>query len=551
MIVFSSQDKLQMASPEAIEDDEAAALVAAVRSYMLSETAPPEKKAEGPSPWALSNRVYGEQRRGWTSLSLSFLLAFCLHGQVRAQTQPQTQPYDLSGTNLALAAPALKNSVSPGGTRVRVLVKEGSRIDLEIPDGASIYSLVDGVKIGTMAASGSFSVSYKGTGQMLALKGKGEFDRFSKAAPVRTVAFTPQAVGGAEMLLPTVKEKQLLPDLGVPSEAMADSRPTESFDPSQGYLVVSENGGLIGVGNRFYRGAILLRVNKRANAPVLSAINIIDLEDYLLSVVPSEVPSKWPHEVLKAQAIAARSYAVANLNKHRAEGYDVKDTVDDQVYLGVQSESEETNQAVSATTGLVLKHNQNVISAFFHSTSGGTTELAETVWGKSLPYLKSVVDYDDESPHFNWKREVKADKLSSLFGSAGKAAPLVSDGSPVRKERVVALLVVDRHGGEARRVKNLLVVGEEKIRLLTGSEARRLYNLPSTQFSVFQNGDTYIFSGRGFGHGLGLSQWGAKALADRGYNAGQILSYYYKDVTIESLAPKELNDARALQNGAI
>ncbi|MDX1989677.1 MAG: SpoIID/LytB domain-containing protein [Candidatus Obscuribacter sp.] len=546
MIVFSSQDKLQIASPEAVQDDEAAAIVAAVRSYMLSESAPPEKKAAAPSPWALSNRGYAAQRKGWTSLSLSLLLAICLQSGVQAQSE------DLSGTNLALApASALKSSPQQGGKKVRVLVKEGSRIDLEIPDGASIYSLSDGVKLGTMAACGSFSLSLKGTGQMLALKGKGEFDKFSKAAPVRTVAFSPLPAGGSEMLLPTIKEKQLMPDLTVPSEAMSDSRQAEGFDPSQGYLVVSENGGLIGVGNRFYRGAVLIKLNKRANAPILSAINIVDLEDYLLSVVPSEVPSKWPQEVLKAQAIAARSYAVANLNKHKTEGYDVKDTVDDQVYLGVQSESEETNQAVSATNGLVLKHNQNVISAFFHSTSGGTTELAETVWGKSLPYLKSVVDYDDESPHFNWKREVKADKLSSLFGAAPRSAPLVSDGAPVRKERVVALLVVDRHGGDGRRVKNLLVVGDERIRLLTGSEARRLYNLPSTQFSVFQNGDTYIFSGRGFGHGLGLSQWGAKALADRGYNAGQILSYYYKDVTIESLAPKELNDARALQNGAI
>ncbi|HNG21731.1 MAG TPA: SpoIID/LytB domain-containing protein, partial [Candidatus Obscuribacter sp.] len=287
MIVFSSQDKLQIASPEAVQDDEAAAIVAAVRSYMLSETVPPEKKAAAPSPWALSSRGYGAQRKGWTSLSLSLLLALALQSGVQAQSE------DLSGTNLAMAAAsAAQGSSQPGSKKVRVLVKEGSRIDLEIPDGASIYSLADGVKLGAMSAGGSFSMDYRSTGQMLALKGKGEFDKFSKAAPVRTVAFTPLPAGGSQLLLPTIKEKQFLQGLTVPSEAMADSRQSESFDPSQGYLVVSENGGLIGVGNRFYRGAVLVRVNKRANAPILSAINVVDLEDYLLSVVPSEVPSR-------------------------------------------------------------------------------------------------------------------------------------------------------------------------------------------------------------------------------------------------------------------
>jgi stage II sporulation protein D len=109
-------------------------------------------------------------------------------------------------------------------------------------------------------------------------------------------------------------------------------------------------------------------------------------------------------------------------------------------------------------------------------------------------------------------------------------------GSAQEAQVLLGVLVIGRHPGDSQRVKDVLVVGQNSARVIAGTELRRLFNLPSTQFSLFQSDSSYIFSGRGYGHGLGLSQWGAKALADNGYNAEQILSYYYKDVTIEPLA---------------
>lgn len=400
--------------------------------------------------------------------------------------------------------------------KIKVQLFVGSRLDLDLPDGAKVYNLADGTLVSQIAPQSNWSLTLaKKEGiTRFALSGKTPADKLASALKPKfqTVAFTPSSV--------TMGSDRFL-DLPV-----ADTQ-------TNGYLIVTEKSGesapLLGVNGNLYRGALILRpvntVNAAGPTTVMRVINLVALEDYLLSVVPSEVPSGWPLEVLKAQAIAARSYACANLGKHKVDGYDVKCTVEDQVYRGVSAEAESTNLACAQTSGLVLKHNNKVISAFFHSTSGGSTELAETVWGKNVPYLKAVADFDDASPHFNWQKSYSVDKL---------AAQLFSPPEPL-----LAVFVVGRHPGDSKRAKDILFVGQNNSRLLSGTEVRRILNLPSTQFSIYQAENNYILSGRGFGHGLGLSQWGGKALADSGYNAGQILSYYYRDITIESLGTAE------------
>lgn len=560
----------------AISDDEAAGVMAALRAYLQWQD---EKKAAKPkqdsgSNWVKSGRptTPSAMPSSWRNLTLSLTVflsfAFTATGagaqesyvqgsckDARADDSSKASEAGEIGQDFRTQAISLAAAKTAPPFHIRVLVKEGERFDLDIPDGAAVYSVADGALVGNLPSATGFtaSLNFK-QGKQLALRGKGPSDRV--LSTVENVVFTPSTApaikGELEKLLPLVE--------AAPQEMLTSSEGSlgkVKIDGSQGYIIVPPEGRqgncLLGVGNRYYRGSILLKPTLKNGATQISAINLLPVEDYLLSVVPSEVPRSWPAEALKAQAVAARSYAYANLNKNQKLGFDVRDTVDDQVYLGVQSESEETNRACAETRGIVLKHNGKVISAFFHSTSGGTTEVSESVWGKPLPYLKSVYDYDDESPHFNWQREVKVPTLTNLLQQAGgpqsngsgnisaPVSPLLSDGSS-RGERVLALLVVSRYPGEAKRVKNLMVVGESRIRLLSGAEARKLFNLPSTQFSVYQNGDAFIFGGRGFGHGLGLSQWGAKALADRGYNAAQILSYYYKDVTIESLPGTSLLD---------
>ncbi|MBS1999469.1 MAG: SpoIID/LytB domain-containing protein [Cyanobacteria bacterium SZAS LIN-2] len=422
------------------------------------------------------------------------------------------------------------------GQTVRVLIgAPAQKVDLDLPDGGSIFaadgSLVARVgprsswtlNLAKLPSSGDSSASGPrqiATGNGGAAKKKVKFVFAGKSQ--RDIATT-KVSGGL-----SVERVAFVPSGAVPPENRF------ALTGEGGYLVVpdarSTEGAvpLVGLNGKLYRGSLLLRPSVSTNADgsekstAIAVINIVRIEDYLLSVVPSEVPSSWPQEALKAQAIAARSYVVANLGKHRADGYDVKDTVEDQVYRGVASENNETNVACAATTGLVLKQNAQVISAFFHSTSGGSTELPENVWGKPLPYLKSVVDFDDAAPLFTWNRTFTVAQLNKLLGMDAA-------------DQLSGLLVVGRHKSNSQRVKHMIAVGSSSARVLTGTELRRLLNLPSTQFSVLQSDGAYVFSGRGFGHGLGLSQWGAKALADKGYNAGQILSYYYKDVTIESM----------------
>ena len=143
---------------------------------------------------------------------------------------------------------------------------------------------------------------------------------------------------------------------------------------------------------KWYRG--ILRVINKNNA--LTVINDVCIENYLQGVVPAEMPPSWNIEALKAQTIAARTYAVANMGKHSKEGYDLTDTLMDQVYEGVKAECESTNKAVLETAGIIMVHNNKPISAMYSSCAGGQTNSALSSFGYEVPYLQSVRSYDDD-----------------------------------------------------------------------------------------------------------------------------------------------------------
>lgn len=291
------------------------------------------------------------------------------------------------------------------------------------------------------------------------------------------------------------------------------------------YLIKSSSeNSLIFFNGKAYRGSLLIRASQSENSsqcrPTFHVINIVDLEDYLLSVLPSEMPAVWNIEALKAQAVAARSYAVANLAKHQVEGYDLKANTEDQVYVGVQVETEASNRAVAETEGLVLKHNARVVSAFFHSAGGGATEQAEHVWGSKVPYLKSVPDFDEESPHFNWQRKIDVSTIEENLRKQGRDIGGLLGIFPLER-------------GLSQRVSLAMIAGTLQTVLVSGEELRKILSLPSTVFNIASGAQSYLLAGRGFGHGLGMSQWGAKYLSEQGYNAAQILSYYYKDVSLD------------------
>lgn len=164
------------------------------------------------------------------------------------------------------------------------------------------------------------------------------------------------------------------------------------FDLGTDYAVIKPaSGGYISTKGKWYRGEFIVY----NHSGMLTIINHVDIEDYIKGVVPSEMPSGWCFEAHKAQAIAARSYALANMGKRASCGYDLKDTPEDQAYGGATAESGRTNQAVEDTKGIVLIYNLKIIPAYYSASAGGQTVKSSDVWMKNLPYLQSVPSFDD------------------------------------------------------------------------------------------------------------------------------------------------------------
>lgn len=164
------------------------------------------------------------------------------------------------------------------------------------------------------------------------------------------------------------------------------------FNLDTDYVVIKPSGsGFISAKNKWYRGFFII-YNKNGE---LVVINNIDIENYIKGVVPSEMPSGWNYEAHKAQAIASRSYALANLGKRASMGYDLKDTPEDQAYGGASAESARTNKAVTETKGIVLIYDLKIIPAYYSASAGGQSKASGDVWNKNLPYLQSVPSFDE------------------------------------------------------------------------------------------------------------------------------------------------------------
>lgn len=154
-----------------------------------------------------------------------------------------------------------------------------------------------------------------------------------------------------------------------------------------------DSNSYICVKQKWYKGTIHI-INNNGN---MTVINDVGIEDYVRGVTPAEMPSSWNMEALKAQAIAVRSYAIANLGKHASQGFDLLDSTMDQVYNGVLAETSATNKAVDETKGLVLTYNNKIISTMYSASAGGQTKSALQAWGNDIPYLQSVKSFDDET----------------------------------------------------------------------------------------------------------------------------------------------------------
>ena len=288
---------------------------------------------------------------------------------------------------------------------------------------------------------------------------------------------------------------------------------------NQKFQVSSSDGRGIWVGQKRFAGKLNLFV---LDSEIL-VVNVLGIEKYLNSVVGSEMPTKWPIEALKAQAIASRTYALKQKGNNL---FDIDSTQKNQVYNGLESRTYKTIRAVKSTRSLVLTYKNKLINALFHSSSGGMTENSQDVWKNKYPYLSSVKDYDKENPKLKWQKEFSNEELINLFPRIGGL-------------KNIEILNITSTG----RIKNVKLIGAYDSDQMSGVDLRNRLGLKSNfvRFKFYEEDlnnkfpvkKGLIVFGLGSGHGVGMSQWGAKYMASKGHKAEKILKHYYKGVQIK------------------
>lgn len=273
-----------------------------------------------------------------------------------------------------------------------------------------------------------------------------------------------------------------------------------------------------------YNNSLLVRVKREQK----NIIEYIYLEDYITGVLAGELPFSFSDEAFKAQAVAARSYVLKKMEYNIDKEYDVLDSTSDQVYLDNDylksiwqddyiEKINRLKKIVIETNGEYLTYNGTIIDAFFFSTSVGYTENSEDVFVNKVPYLRSVKSTWDEtiSPVFN---SIKKLNIYEFYLKLGLSY----------NEKVDIEIIETTSTG---RIKFLKINNV----LFSGVDIRNLLELKSNYFTIVQNDDEITIYNKGYGHGVGLSQYGAEAMSRMGFNYEEILKYYYQGVILEKI----------------
>ncbi len=288
-------------------------------------------------------------------------------------------------------------------------------------------------------------------------------------------------------------------------------------------FIKTRNPDEIIINGRVFRGDVELI--KKENLSLL-AVNYIELEDYIKGVLYHEASHYWPQEVLKAQAIACRTYAVYQIQENSRKSYDVTSDIYSQVYGGRTSERYRTNRVVDETKGLMLKFKGEVFPAYYHATCAGHTEDASLLWNTNLAPLKGVTcSFCKDSPHFNWHLVLSLEEIQNK---------LVNAGYKIKKIKDIVVLGRDK----SARITDLSIVSDNKDFKLPAKDFRNIIGpnlIRSTNFEVNIADKDAVFIGLGWGHGVGLCQWGAYFMAKQGYKFKEILKYYYPNSDVETL----------------
>ena len=361
-------------------------------------------------------------------------------------------------------------------------------------------------------------------------------------------------------------------------------------------VVKSSDGRGIWVGQKRYSGKLNLYI---LDSEIL-VINILGIEKYLSSVVGSEMPAKWPLEALKAQAIASRTYA---LKQKGNSLYDIDSTNMNQVYSGLEARTYKTTRAVRSTRSLVLTYKNKLINALFHSSSGGMTENSQDVWKNEYPYLSSVKDFDKNNPKLRWQKKFSNEELKSLFPKIGGIKKIeilnITNTGRVKNVKLLGYYGSDQLSGVEIRKRMNLKSNFIRFKFIEDNEIESNNNnsklLTTNKFEdeplshIVKAGDsltdiaykynvsvyeiidlnsikdsslikinqklliprnssntsstvekTLVVSGYGSGHGVGMSQWGAKYMASKGQKAERILKHFYKGVRIKPFSKNYL-----------
>lgn len=275
----------------------------------------------------------------------------------------------------------------------------------------------------------------------------------------------------------------------------------------------------------------------------LTAINIVDVEEYLKGVIPYEIGKldSSRFSALESQAIAARTYVYKHLGSRESMGFDVYADTKDQVYKGLSGASPLTDSAVSKTAGIVMTYSGEFIIAYYHSTCGGETETLAT-WGRpDLPYLQSQPDlrpdgtpWCSESKYSTWERRFNDKEIVALFKQNAKEAKAkISNFNEIQSISILDTL-------PSGRVLTLEIFTDKGMFQILGDKTRFLFKkngtiLPSSFFRIGHDGKEWIIQGKGFGHGVGMCQMGVRARAHAGEDFATILTHYYPGITLERL----------------
>ncbi len=311
------------------------------------------------------------------------------------------------------------------------------------------------------------------------------------------------------------------------------------------YRIETENGGLAveGVGtfqgpiilvpmsdafgkvdNQTYRGKLEI---SRINGGKILVVNIIDIEQYLYGVLKCEMSDNFPMEALKAQAIIARTFALSNMKKHQDKGYHLCPAVCCQVYKGASAESKPTTTAVDKTCSFVLSYENNLAKTFYHSCCGGKT--APFIWKEhsETPYLQTKSCPFCKHPRnssYSWTQRISFYEIQKAFSTGEITSISIKECDNSGRAKIIS---IQHSEGNSN-------INANKFRTVMGYT-----RVKSTLFSLHNDGSGVVFNGTGYGHGVGLCQWGARGMAEAGYDFKEILGFYYSGVCLQKIVFEE------------